>query len=297
MRINTNEGNIILEGITDFNIQQTLECGQCFHFDEVGEMEYGYVCGDRLLHIKQEGDTLIFFNTTKDEVCDFWMDVLDLNRDYSKIKRKLLKEDNRLSKAIELNYGIRIMNQNFEETLMSFIISQTKTIPHIKKIVKDISFRYGERLGKIKGVEFYSFPNRLDLGKITVEEYTSCKTGFRASYLADAAYYLCNDLRFQKDYLLTCGYDEAKKILKEIKGVGDKVANCVLLFSLGYRNAFPVDVWIKRMMEEIYFNAPTSHELIMQKAETLFGEYGGYAQQYLFSYGRKNKIYKKLTKN
>lgn len=290
MRIITKDRNIILEDVRDFNVSQTLECGQCFHFDKIAEDEYGVVNRRNLLHIKQEKDNIICFNIDESTFVKNWVRYFDLERDYGSIKEHLISADNRLEEAINVNYGVRILNQEFIETLMSFIISQNKQIPHIKKIVKDISEKYGEYLGNIDDKKFYSFPDKTALEHISEDDYRECKTGFRAAYLKSAADRITSDENFTEEILSKMSYEDAKNELIKIKGVGEKVANCVLLFSLGFRNAFPVDVWIKRIMEFMYFQKETPNNEIMRFAKEKFGEYGGYAQQYLFYYARENGL-------
>jgi N-glycosylase/DNA lyase len=290
MRIYCKNNNTIIEGITDFDLAQTLECGQCFRFYKQNENDYVIVAYRRLLHIYQKGDCLNFINCKKETVEKIWIPYFDLDRDYDAIKKYLLKNDNKLKKAIEEKHGVRILNQEFSETLISFIISQNKQIPHIKQLVKRISDTYGEYLGEVNGESYYSFPDVKTLGKITEQDFRNMKTGFRAPYLADAVKKLSSgyiDLSTFKNMDETI----TRKKLMEIKGVGEKVANCVMLFSLGYREAFPIDVWIKRIMETLYFDGKdTTKEDIAQYAKKSFGEYGGYAQQYLFCYGRDNNI-------
>lgn len=278
----------IIENISDFSLQQTLECGQCFHFKKIGENEYGVSAKGRLLHIKQEDNRLVFYNTTREEYNSLWQDYFDLSRDYGEIKRILLEKNQPLKSAIEDMWGIRLLNQDFEETLISFIISQNKQIPHIKKIVEEISQKYGNYLGSIGNEKFYSFPDIKQLQHITEQDLRDCKTGFRAPYIIDAIKKITDGM--SRDTF--CGMDNetCRNTLKEIKGVGDKVANCVMLFGLARRDCFPVDVWIKRVMEYLYFDKETPKEAIEKKAAELFGEYGGYAQQYLFYYGRENKL-------
>lgn len=276
--------NTIIKGIDDFDIGQTLECGQCFHFYKIGKDDYLVVAYGKLLHISQNGKNVTFHDTTIEEYDEIWADYFDLDRDYGEIKRYLLNKDEILVPAIEKKWGVRILNQEFSETLMSFIISQTKQIPQIKQVVNDISRKYGKYVGEYNGEKYYAFPDIKSLKKITEEQFIECKAGFRAKYLVNASLFLSEDMN--KDYFASYTYEEAKKVLTSIKGVGEKVANCVLLFSLGYRNAFPVDVWIKRTMEELYFKKETSKDVIQKFGEEKFGEYGGYAQQYLFYYGK-----------
>ncbi len=284
MNIQSKDNSIILKDVSDFSISQTLECGQCFHFYCIGVDEYIVIAHNRMLHIKQIGNEVTFFNTTRKEYDEIWENYFDLSNDYSKIKEYLMKQDEQLIPAIKDKSGVRILNQEFSETLMSFIISQTKQIPQIKQVVNTISNRFGSIVGTYEDTTYYAFPTIEELKKITVEDFLECKAGFRAPYLVAAAQFLSNDMNalYFSDY----SYEEVKKILMGIKGVGEKVANCVLLFSLGYRNAFPVDVWIKRTMEELYFHKDTPKDVIQKFGEEKFGKYGGYAQQYLFYFGK-----------
>ncbi len=282
---------LIVSGVKEFHLAQTLECGQCFHYEKIAEMEYGVVYRTYLLHIKQEGDKLYCYGTDEETFQKIWMHYFDMETDYAMIKRELLRADERLTDAIHANSGVYILNQDFSETLMSFIISQNKQIPHIRKIVKELSEKYGEELGEIAGQKFYSFPDETQISFITEEDFRACKTGFRAPYLVDAGRKLQLD-EYNMEDLKKSGYEEAKRRLLEIKGVGEKVANCVLLFALGYRNAFPVDVWMKRIMEQMYFGSSTDSKKIMEFARQTYGPYGGYAQQYLFCYARQNDLKK-----
>ena len=225
MWIITKDRNIILEDVKDFNVSQTLECGQCFHFDKIAEDEYGVVNGRNLLHIKQDKDCITCFDIDESTFVKKWVRYFDLERDYGSIKEHLIIADNRLKEAINVNYGVRILNQEFIETLMSFIISQNKQIPHIKKIVSDISEKYGEYLGNIGDKKFYSFPDKRTLEHISEDDYRECKTGFRAAYLKSAADRITSDEKFTDEILSKMSYGDAKNELIKIKGVGEKVAN------------------------------------------------------------------------
>lgn len=289
MRIREEKSNTIIEDVKDFDLSQTLECGQCFRFYKQDENDYVVVAYNKLLRIKQDGSNLIFFDCSENDM-ESWINYFDLNRDYSQIKKFLLRKDKVLKPAIEEKWGVRILNQEFHETLISFIISQNKQIPHIKQLVRRISENYGSYLGSVNGEDYYSFPDCSVLGTITEKDFREMKTGFRAPYLADAVLKLSLGELKAADFK-GVGEEEAGKKLMTVKGVGEKVANCVMLFSLGYRAAFPIDVWIKRIMEELYFNGEdTSKDVIAKFAKENYGEYGGYAQQYLFCYGRDNKV-------
>lgn len=279
--------------ITDFDLEQTLECGQCFHFNKIDDHDYALSAFGRLLHAAQDERSLVLYDTTEDIFNEIWRGYFDLDKDYSAIKEYLLKYDDKLNEAINAMGGVRILNQEFFETLMSFIISQNKQIPHIKQIVAAISQKYGKYLGSISKVDYYTFPDCKALYENANEQaFRDCKTGFRAPYLWDAVEKVYNG-SVDETFLRKAGIAECLNSLMTIKGVGSKVASCVALFSLGHSSAFPVDVWIKRMMEQMYYGGEeTPKKTIEEFAVKHFGNYGGYAQQYIFYYGRDLKIKK-----
>lgn len=289
MKITYFDGNIYLDEVSDFSVEQTLECGQCFHFVKIGNNEYGISAFGKLLHIKQEDERVVLYNTTIEDFENVWKKYFDLDRDYGEIKRILLSRDDKLKEAIDTMWGVRILNQDFFETMISFIISQNKQIPHIKQIVAAISRKYGGFLGKIGEEEFYSFPDVNTLKEVTVDDLRELKVGFRAPYIYDAIQ-KCLSGEMVEGIFDGLNSEAAMLELMKIKGIGEKVANCVMLFSLGKRDAFPVDVWIKRIMEHLYFHEETPKEIIRKRAYDMYGEYGGYAQQYLFYYGKENKL-------
>lgn len=285
MTIKEQNGNTIIYGLQDFKLSQTLECGQCFHFSKIDDEEYYVAALNRLLRIKQENDMLIFCGESMEEVRSVWIKYFDLDRDYSEIKRRLMSMDDRLNNAINDMWGVRLLNQDFFETLISFIISQNQQIPRIKQIVTNLSQTCGRQLSG----NFYAFPDAKSILSIGEEGVRACKAGFRSAYIIDACEKFEQGM-FNEEKLRKMSYVECIEALKQIRGVGDKVANCVALFSLGHRSAFPIDVWIKRIMESIYFEEETPVSVIQTFANEHFGKYGGYAQQYLFYYARENSI-------
>ncbi len=280
----------IIKTPSDFNLKETLECGQCFHFNKIEENEYVLTAYGHLLHVRQDDNSLVFYNTDEELYNILWKRYFDIERDYSKIKEELLAKDNKLSEAISAMSGVRILNQEFFETLISFIISQNKQIPHIKKIVAGISEKYGTYMGEVKGIPMYAFPDVKQLKAATVEELKELKTGFRAPYIYDAVGRVYDGSINYEELVKMDSYAGIEK-MSEIKGVGNKVASCVSLFALGKRDSFPIDVWIKRIMEYLYFDGhDTSKDTIAKLAREHFGELGGYAQQYLFYYGKTVKM-------
>ena len=284
------DNNYILEGVEDFLLSQTLECGQCFHFAKIGEEDYIISAKGRILHLQQSENTLVFFDTTEKEYEEIWEHYFDLDRDYAHIKKVLLDKDDSLKPAIDKMWGVRILNQDFFETMISFIISQNQQIPRIKQIVANLSETYG-----VKGEGLDIFPDADGIIAGGEEGIRMCKTGFRAKYIMDACIkYKAGEL--EEAALREMTYEDCVEKLKSVKGIGEKVANCIALFALGKRNAFPIDVWMKRIMEDLYFGGETPNAKIAEFARERFGEYGGYAQQYLFYYGKTNKIGKKQEK-
>lgn len=289
MRVLQKGNDVWIEDYRDFNLEQTLECGQCFRFHKIKNNEYIVIAHHIMQRIEQIEDRVVFYNCDEDTFNNIWFEYFDFGNDYGEIKEYLLQYDDKLKEAIEEKNGIRILKQEFFENLLSFIISQNKQIPHIKKIVDDIANKYGDKLGEYEGREYYSFPTVEQLKDATIEDFRELKTGFRAPYLMDAIR-LVLDGTIKVDEFSELSDDEVEKKLIQIKGVGNKVANCVMLFSLGRREAFPVDVWIQRIMEQLYFDGEkTKKETITEFAKKHFGKYGGYAQQYLFYYARDGK--------
>lgn len=279
-----------VKNVKDFDLAQTLECGQCFHFIKLGEEDYVLAAKGEAVHVAQQGDTVIFYDTDEAGYVNVWKDYFDMDRDYSAVKERLLEKDDKLKDAVESMWGVRILNQEFFETLISFIISQNKQIPHIKKIVADISAEFGTYKGSFGGVDMYTFPTIDQLAGASEEDFKRLKTGFRAPYIMDA---IRRNMagQFDEKELRGMDYDSCVRELMTIKGVGEKVANCVSLFGLGKKEAFPVDVWIKRIMETMYFDGvDTPKDKIAAFAKEQFGELGGFAQQYLFYYGKSVKM-------
>ncbi len=280
------ENKVILTEQDSFNIGETLECGQCFRFTKIAENEYVIIAFSKVLHIKQGANETIFYPCTTEEFENIWIDYFDLKRDYHQIKKDLSKNDPILKEAINYAGGIRILNQEIWECLISFIISQNNRIPMIKQVIKNISEKYGNKIDD----NYYSFPTFEQLKETNIDELMLCKTGFRAKYILDAVSKISNgniNIESFKDKTTS----EVRDLLMTIHGVGPKVSDCVLLFSCKRQEVFPTDVWVKRVMEHFYFNGnETTVTKIHEFAKNKFGKNAGFAQQYLFHYARQQKI-------
>ncbi|MFQ7259269.1 MAG: DNA-3-methyladenine glycosylase family protein [Christensenellales bacterium] len=289
MKYTVRENDIILHEYESFVVSQTLECGQCFRFTQIGEENYIIVAYGKILNIYCDGTDIVFKNTTEEEFNNIWYNYFDFGRNYNDIKKKISENDEILQKAVEYAPGIRILNQDRFECLISFIISQNNRIPMIKKVISNISKKYGRYIGSVDGEEYYAFPNPEELINADEAGLMECKTGFRAKYIIDAVQKVIHgEINLNADDMDT---ETLRKMLMTIKGVGPKVADCTMMFSFGRCETFPTDVWVKRIMSELYFNGrEASVKEIHQKAEECFGDYAGYAQQYLFNYARQFKI-------
>jgi len=270
----------------EFEPKHIFECGQCFRWNREEDGSYTGVVQNKVLNVKKSGDLIILNNTNKKDFESIWIDYFDLNRNYSKIKTRL--SDSNLKNIVEFGKGIRILNQDEWETLVSFIISANNRILMIKRVIYNLSKNHGHFIGHYRGKEYYSFPTADKINQLSEKDLRLMKTGFRAKYIKDAAERVSKDKEWLYN-LKDMSYDQALEEIKKIKGVGDKVGNCILLFSMKKHEAFPVDIWMKRIMEQVY-NINGKPEEIRKKSETIFGQYSGFAQQYLFYYASQGKL-------
>lgn len=280
---------ILVAGLQDFCLAHIFECGQCFRWDREADGSYTGVALNRVVNLKETEAGLRLIGTTHEEFMNLWVPYFDLNTDYGAIKGFLTKEDPVMAQAVAFGSGIRILRQEFWETLASFIISANNNIPRIKGIIGQLSRKYGQPLGSFQGKTYYSFPEPEVLAELSKEELLACNTGYRANYLIKAARQILDGTVSLED-LGEASFDAVHQRLMEFSGVGPKVANCVAFFALGKLEAFPVDVWIKRLMEHFYFGENRSEKEIEAYARSKYGKYAGYAQQYLFFYGREQGI-------
>lgn len=288
---------IILKGVKNFELNHIFDCGQCFRWNRQENGNYIGVAYGKVIEVEKDNDNIILYNTNRKEFEEIWKNYFDLNRDYSKIKI-ILSEDNLLKKAIDYGYGIRILQQEPFEIIISFIISANNRIPMIKRAIEKISRKWGERL-YYKDEIYYSFPSMERLYNISLEEMEGCGTGFRSKYIVDTVskIYINSktdsseyNKQFDINYIGKLQDDQCHNMLQNFKGIGPKVADCVMLFSMGKDSAFPVDVWVKRAMQHFYLAPDVSLKKIRDFGREKFGDFSGLAQQYLFYYARENNI-------
>ena len=276
--------------LDSFNLEHIFECGQCFRWEKIDDYSYIGIIDDTVLKVKIDNDKLVISGVTdKKDIQNYLIEYFDLNRDYSKIKSKLSSIDKYMKESIDYGYGIRILNQNIWECIISYIISANNNIPRIKKIINNLSTRFGKKV-TFEGNNYYLFPTIDQLATASVEDFRAAGAGFR-----DIRLYTTTQAIYNKDFDLSKliqinDTNEIEKILLELDGVGPKVANCIMLFSLKRFDVFPVDVWVRRVMNELYIHAKDENKInskeIVKLAHDKFGDLSGIAQQYLFYWRR-----------
>lgn len=275
-KITSVKDGIIIHGAKNFEPEMVFDCGQCFRFDKNEDGAYCGVAFGKYIEVsKNEQDVFIKY-ATEEDFQNIWKDYFDLDFDYSHILYGYEK-DKVLSDAHMCGHGIRILHQDKWETICSFIISQNNNIPRIKKIILQMSKKYGKKIyTDPSGCEYYSFPTAQALANAGEEEIFKLKVGFRAKYIFDAASKICSG-EIDIDKIDSMDTENALAYLMQIKGIGPKVANCILLFAYRKYDAFPKDVWVKRILQKYY---PDLEDM------NYFGKNAGILQQYLFYYER-----------
>ena len=283
MKYTQEDSTITLTGCESFDIADTLECGQCFRFEKLSEQEFHIVARGRSLFIRQNKDAIEFYKTTLPEFEEIWIPFFDLNRDYRAVKETLASNDIVMRDAVEYAGGIHILRQDPWECLVSFIISQNNNIPRIRKITDTLAKTFGRPLEDGS----FTFPAPEELAGASLDDLLRCNTGFRAKYIMDVIKSV-NTGVFDLAALRGMDTAAAREALIGLKGVGGKIADCVLLFAYGRFEVFPTHVWIRRVMQHFYFNKQgASITQIHKLAQNRFGEYAGFAQQYLYVYARE----------
>ena len=280
-----------LKSPKSFNLEHIFECGQCFRWNKQEDGSYTGIFKENVLNIKQDGDDFIFTGICKGKMQDTIEQYFDLTRNYEEMKSKLEKIDESMQASIKYGEGIRILNQDLWETIISFIISANNNIPRIKGIIERLSAKYGKEI-EWNGKKYYTFPTPEELKNVTVEDYRKLGLGFRDIRLYETVHMVLDgkvnleEMHNQKD---TC---KIREELLSLSGVGPKVADCILLFSTLKRlEVFPIDVWVRRVMNELYIKNLDENKVNKKEIERVanekFGNLAGIAQQYLFYWKRE----------
>lgn len=279
----------ILKNGKSFEPKHIFECGQCFRWNLQDDNSYIGVFRNNVIKVHKNGKDIIFEGICDGNIKDVCEDYFDLNTDYDAIKEKLSNIDEHMAKSIEYGTGIRILNQDIWETIISFIISANNNIPRIKSIIERISKKYGNEI-EFEGKSYYTFPSIEELSKASVEDLRNLGLGFRDKRVYDTTrLFLNKDITIQE-----LKNEKNLELLREklltLPGVGPKVADCIMLFSLKKHEVFPIDVWVRRVMNELYIHNDDETKVskleIQKLANEKYSNLAGLAQQYLFYWKR-----------
>ena len=279
-----------IQNIDSFKLKDIFECGQCFRWNIEEDGSYTGVVKNNVINVLQNGNNVVFTGMCENNIQDICNEYFDLKTDYNLIKQELSKVDDDLKKSIQFGSGIRILNQDLWECIISFIISANNNIPRIKRIIEKLSLNYGKKI-IWNNKEYYTFPTPEELSKASVQDLRNLGLGFRDKRVYDTTKDILTkkvdiqELEKMKDI------DKIKEQLLTLNGVGEKVADCIMLFSLKKFEVFPIDVWVRRVMNDLYIKNPdetkVSKKEIQRLAKDKYKNLAGIAQQYLFYWKRE----------
>ena len=264
--------------VYNFNLKDTITCGQIFRYEEELDNSYTVILSDRVINIKQDKDYIYFTSNKEDNLKEVIINYFDLEYDYDSINDMLLKSNPELKDIINYSKGLKMINEPKLEVIISYILSQNNRVPQIKKSLDNISKEVGEK-AIFNNKEYYLFPTIDNLKKLSIEDFRNLKCGFRDKYLYE---FIHSDFDIDKISNLTS--KEALDILISMKGIGEKVASCILLFGYHRFDVFPIDTWVKKYMKDEY-NIDTVKD-IREFCKVRYKEYSGLVIQYMFNYKR-----------
>ncbi len=285
------EQKLILKDMDCFELDHIFDCGQCFRWNKQEDGSYIGVISSGVLRVSKNKNTVSFEGMLDGDINSIVYDYFDLETDYASLKRELGVIDDNMKKSIKFGFGIRILNQDLWETIISFIISANNNIPRIKGIIDRISKKVGKRI-EWDGKEYYLFPTIEEMATLSVSDLRELGTGFR-----DKRIYKTTQMILEKQVDLNeleslNDTNEIREELLKLDGVGEKVADCIMLFALKRFDSFPIDVWVRRVMNTLYIHNEDETKVnkkdIKLAADNLFGDKAGIAQQYLFYWAREN---------
>ena len=279
-----------LENVKSFELTDIFECGQCFRWNMQDDGSYIGVVDNAVIEVRKIGQDVVFESNEVDNLEGLVKKYFDLDRDYEKIKQTLSNIDDNLAKSISYGAGIRLLNQDLWETIISFITSANNNIPRIKKIIETLARTYGKEI-EFKGKTYYTFPKPEEMAMATVEDFRKAGLGFRDKYVYKVVQMVqsgkldLNELEQMEET------SKIREVLLSLPGVGEKVADCILLFSsLKRLEVFPIDVWVRRVMNELYLKEDDETKVDKKQIQKLaiekYKDLAGIAQQYLFYWKR-----------
>ena len=269
----------------DFDLKSTITCGQIFRFFIEEDGSYTVIIRDRVISLKEDNDYIIVESSKEENLKEIIYDYFDLDRDYSVIEKNILECDKKLEDALKFSRGLKMIHQDPFETIIAFIISQRNRVPFIAKALNLLSLNYGEKV-IFKDKEYYLFPSIDKLKTLTISDFRNCKVGFRDKYLYEIMRSIENNL-LDIESIYNMNSEDSLKYLIGFKGIGNKVASCILLFAYQKFDVYPIDTWVKKFMKEDY-NIEGEQNIKKFTYDT-YKEYSGLAIQYMFNYKRNKK--------
>ena len=280
----------IIDNNKTFEPKHIFDCGQCFRWNIEDDESYTGVFGNNVLNVKKEGNKITFKGICEKDIKQGVEDYFDFNTNYEKIKEKLANVDEYLKQSIEFGNGIRILNQDLWETIISFIISANNNIPRIKGIIERISKKYGKKI-EWSGKEYYTFPTIQELSEATVEDFRALGLGFRDKRIYETTKIFIDREMTIEELIEEQDVNKLREKLLTLPGVGPKVADCIMLFGLKRFEVFPIDVWVRRVMNDLYIKNEDETKVKNTEIEKLavekYSNLAGLAQQYLFYWRRE----------
>ena len=283
------EQTYILKNKNSFNLAHIFECGQCFRWNQDNNGIYKGVVGNSVLSAQETANSIIFEGISDINLEKLVKEYFNLATDYTIIKRDLSKIDKFLKTSIEYGNGIRILKQDIWECIISFIISANNNIPRIKKTIERLSKSYGKEI-IWENDTYYTFPTPEELSRASVEDLRNLGLGFRDKRVYETTKMILNkelDIEVLKN---VADVNMIREELMKLPGVGEKVSDCILLFGFNRFEVFPIDVWVRRVMNDLYIKNPdetkVSKEKLQELAQNKYGKLAGLAQQYLFYWRR-----------
>lgn len=271
--------------VNDFNLHDTVTCGQIFRFVVEDDGSYTVILSDRVVNLKLDGNNLIVFSNDMNNIEDVIRSYFDLDFDYDSINKKLISIDSANKEIIESCIGLKMINEPKLEVIISFILSANNSVPQIRNGLNNISRMFGEKVF-FRGKDYYLFPSIDRLSKATIDDFRACKVGFRDKYLYEFVSRVKNGL-FDFDLIDSMNSNDALLYLMENKGIGEKVASCILLFGYHRFDVFPIDTWVKKYMKSKY-----NLDKVSDIRKFMFDKYSsncGLVIQYVFHYSRNVK--------
>ena len=270
---------------TDINLKDTITCGQIFRYEENNDNSYTIILSDRVVNLKKENNNLIVISNIEDNLENIIRNYLDLNRDYNALNNELIKTDSSKKEIIESCMGLKMIKQPKFECLISYIISQNNRVPQIKKTLDNIPLKYGKEV-IFNNKKYYLFPLSNDLKNVSMEDFRNLKCGFRDKYIYEAVKNV-NNKTLDLDLIDDMTSLDALNYLMKNKGIGEKVASCILLFAYSKFDVYPIDTWVKKYMKDTY--NITDVKKIREFTKEKYKENSGLMIQYMFHYKRNKE--------